>query len=49
MVSVGAAAAYNPRIITSTYTLDGNSLGPFGIRREGLFGGIESGIEERVD
>ena len=49
MLSVGSAAAYKAGIVTSTYTLDGDSLGLFSIRREGLFGGIKSGIEERVD
>jgi hypothetical protein len=37
------------RDITSTYALNGDSLGPFSIRSENLFGGIESGVEEGVD
>ena len=49
MFSVGIAATCKPGIITSTYTLDGNGLGAFSIRSGRLFGGIKSGIKERVD
>lgn len=49
MFSVGVAATYKPGIITSAYTLDGDSLGPFSIRSGGFFRGIKSSIEERVD
>jgi hypothetical protein len=49
MFSVGVATAYIRRMITSTYALNGDSLGPFSIRSERLLGGIKSGVEEGVD
>jgi hypothetical protein len=36
-------------MITSADALDGNGLRPFSIGGKGLFGRIESCIEERVD
>src|ERR1700677_1275346 len=47
--SVGVAAAYKRGVLTSTYALNGDSLGPFSIRSEMLFRGIKGGIEEGID